>query len=610
MPDNPKDDGRFPFKPENVRQSYEAGIQERESLTDWFREQDALLLPDSKARRLGNLAQPLYNSAPANFISREASSNWEAAVSGADALNVRIVVPESANEALEAMGQDPEKIADQAEAVGKIITTNLEGTNFRSAGKAAWRYELIRGGAVLECYEDWRNNGQLTWGHHDLADVVLGDAMAVSNEYREAQYMKDRDVVRLNSVPLFIPMSVSGGYNRLKEMFGHYPSWSEEAAKEIGGADKVGLANAGGLGPPGQGDSFAHNFIMGYFRVWMTYTTSENKMAMREVPFVCGFLPGCSRFVFAEQVTEPYFAHYSRYQNVRGSNYGVGLSDEIMPEARTLNHARAVQVEADEFRARPFFMSERGAILNPGARRRGAGGGGGLLQISPGTPAHGYPRTVYEGADTSGLAKVMRDIEQDLFARLSSDLYSSLSNRPPNITATEVLEIRRERLANTNAMTRRLIESLIRPAIAHFTRLLQMQNKLPEGLGENEAVPLSLFASSDIFSLEWETSADAQRRFITQDTNDQALTRIAGMLELGILTPDEARQKINAMEMLDDIFKNLGVNRDLTYSEEEQEEIAAAQAEARQAAIAKLQGQAPNNSNPGSLVHPAAKSTF
>ena len=162
----------------------------------------------------------------------------------------------------------------------------------------------------------------------------------------------------------------------------------------------------------------------------------------------------------------------------------------------------------------------------------------------------------------------INDVENRISRSMYEDLFLMLANSDrKQITAREVAEKHEEKLLMLGPVLERLHTELLDPLINRTFNILQEAGVLPE--------PPEVLMERDLEIEYVSVLAQAQRLVATG-----AIERLAGFAgELANVWP-EARHKVNAAQMVDDFGHALGVNPKLVRSDDETQEMVAAEQEA------------------------------
>lgn len=210
----------------------------------------------------------------------------------------------------------------------------------------------------------------------------------------------------------------------------------------------------------------------------------------------------------------------------------------------------------------------------------GMPGPGDILWLD-GDGSTGGLRSIYEQfrPDLNAIGSIGQEAEQRIKTAFFEDLFLMLSNTDRReITAREVAEKHEEKLLMLGPVLERLHNELLDPLINRTFNILQRNGVLP-------LAPESL-QNREITVEYVSVLAQAQRMVATG-----GVERLVGFIGQVATAWPEARHKLNALQAVDDYANAIGVNPAIIRSDDEAQEINAAEQQAQQMATMMMAAQ-------------------
>jgi len=228
-----------------------------------------------------------------------------------------------------------------------------------------------------------------------------------------------------------------------------------------------------------------------------------------------------------------------RWDAVCTDPYGRGPGMDILPDVKMLQEMSKQQLAAVHKMNNPPMAVPVGfkstLNLTPG----------GINYVDPGNSD--YVRPLYQIApELRDMEVKLQSVRQSIKEGLFNDLFLTLTDTPPGMTATEVMERHQEKLIMLGPIVERMQMEFLDPLIERSFNILKRQGQLPE--------PPKELAGKEVKIEYTSLLAQAQR-----EVGTQSITKFVSLVgQIATIAPS-AVDKLNADACVDKIGDSLGV---------------------------------------------------
>jgi hypothetical protein len=257
----------------------------------------------------------------------------------------------------------------------------------------------------------------------------------------------------------------------------------------------------------------------------------------------------------------------SRWVTTGGDIYGTSPGMDSLGDIKQLQHEQLRKSQGIDYQTNPPLQVP--TMYKDAARARLPGG---IFHIDQSSPTGGVRSAFEVNLNLRDLLEDIVDVRGRIESAFYADLFLMLSRMDRSgVTATEVAERHEEKLLMIGPVLERLHGEKLGPMIDLTFDYCAKANILPPPPPELEGMDLNVEFVS--------TLAQAQRAVASQ-SYDRMLGTIGSLAGLF----PQARHKVKIFQVVDDYADMYGVNPNIIRSDDEAEEMAAAEAQAAQAA--------------------------